>query len=106
REAISTVQNEFTSRGQSLTIAPAAPKRAPVAAPPPPPPVARVAEEELSLEIEAPVEQELEMPPLAAEEEISFEEEAPAAIEELTFEPSKELTLGEEPVSEEPFFGV
>src|SRR5204863_1841885 len=28
REAISTVQNEFTSRGQSLSIAPAAPKRA------------------------------------------------------------------------------
>src|SRR5437763_9201778 len=105
REAISTVQNEFTSRGQSLSIAPAAPKRA-AASPPPPPPVAAVAEDELSLEIETPVEQELELPPLAAEDAISFEEEAPIAVPELTFEPSTELTLGEEPVSEEPFFGV
>ena len=105
REAISTVQNEFTSRGQSLSIAPAAPKRG---APPPapPPPAAAIAEDELSLEIEAPVEQELELPPLAAEEAIPFEEEAPLAVPELTFEPSTELTLGEEPVSEEPFFGV
>ena len=107
REAISTVQNEFTSRGQSLTTAAPAPKRpptverpAPPPSAPPPPPVA-AADEELSLEIETPAELPL------VEESISFEEEAPAPVEELTFEPSTELSLGEEPAAEEqPFFGV
>ena len=109
REAISTVQNEFTSRGQSLSVTTAAPKKAappppPPAAPAPPPPITAIADEEFSLEIEAPAE---ELPPLVAEE-ITFEEEAPTAIPELTFEPSAEpeLSLGEEPVAEEPFFGV
>src|SRR5712692_7639621 len=89
RDANDVVKQEFTSRGQSFG-APAAARRAPTverpmpaAAPPPP------AEEELSLEIEAP---EIEV-----EEEISLEAEA--------FEP--ELSFGEEPPAEEqPFFGV
>jgi len=122
QEAISVVQNEFTSRGQSLGAA-AAPKRTPTvekpvpaaapppppraAAPPPPPPPPQVEpEEELSLEIEEPAVEEvpeaLELPSI---EEVVEEQ---AAEPELTFEPSAELSLGgDEPaVEEQPFFGV
>src|SRR5262249_2119577 len=109
RDAISTVQNEFTSRGQSLAVPAGAPKRtptmerpapAPAAAPPPPPPAP--ASEELSLEIETPAEEVSEGLRIP-----EVEETPAAAMPEMTFEPSAELSLGgEAPAEEQPFFGV
>jgi len=105
-EAIGVVRNEFSSRGQSFAAG--APQRRPPTVERPAPKV-EPAEEEFSLEVEP--ELELAAPPtedLVVEEEISFEEEAPIATEEqgLTFDTSTELSLGEEPLAEEPFFGV
>ncbi|HEY8133879.1 MAG TPA: tetratricopeptide repeat protein, partial [Thermoanaerobaculia bacterium] len=105
-DAIAVVKNEFSSRGQPFAAA--APSRRPPSLERPAPKV-EPAEEEFILEVEP--ELEVAPPPaedLIVEEEISFEEEAPAITEEpgLTFDTSTELSLGEEPSAEEPFFGV
>src|SRR5438552_2308009 len=104
-DAIAVVKNEFSSRGQSLAAG-APTKRPKTMERAAPATAAATPDEEFSLELEEPAA-EIPLPEIV-EESISFEEEAPAPLAELTFEPSldPELSLGEEPVTEEPFFGV
>jgi len=124
--AIDAVRNEFTSRGQSLSV-PAPKVRTPTIERPVPPPPAPEPEpefadfgapDEISFDLDAgtpslELEQEVASSPLEIDEEISFDTAEPAleiadeVEQEIEFAPSLEPPAAEpEPVVEETFFGV
>jgi len=124
--AIDAVRNEFTSRGQSLSV-PAPKVRTPTIERPVPPPPAPEPEpefadfgapDEISFDLDAgtpslELEPEVASSPLEIDEEISFDTDEPAleiaeeVEQEIEFAPSLEPPAAEpEPVVEETFFGV
>jgi len=124
--AIDAVRNEFTSRGQSLSV-PAPKVRTPTVERPVPPPPAPEPEpefadfgapDEISFDLDAgtpslELEPEVASSPLEIDEEISFDTAEPAleiadeVEQEIEFAPSLEPPAAEpEPVVEETFFGV